>query len=75
MIFFNEYAYILCQNKLKLYSSTDFTPKGCFFKKSQMKTQKLNFHIIFEKAFYDFCIRPFLKVLNLTNIDLKKDAY
>ncbi len=26
MIFFCEYAYILCQNKLKLYSSTDFTP-------------------------------------------------
>jgi hypothetical protein len=28
MIFFSEYAYILRQNKLKLHSSTDFTPKG-----------------------------------------------
>jgi hypothetical protein len=28
MIFFSEYAYILSQNKLKLYSSTDFSLIG-----------------------------------------------
>jgi hypothetical protein len=28
MIFFSEYTYKLCQNKLKFYSSTDFSTIG-----------------------------------------------
>jgi len=53
MIFFSEYAYILCQNKLKLYSWNDFIYRGWFFgKKNQINTQKPNFRIIFEKAFF-----------------------
>jgi hypothetical protein len=52
--FFSEYAYILCQNKLKLYSSTDFTPIGWFFEKKLNKNSKTKFSTIFEKAFLGF---------------------
>ena len=36
----NEYAYILRQNNLKLYSSIDFTPIGWFFEKKSNKKSK-----------------------------------
>jgi hypothetical protein len=49
----------ICQNKLKLYSSTDFTPyKVDIFKKNQIKTLKQNFYM--EKTFFGiFVFDPF----------------
>jgi len=50
MIFFIEYA--LCQNKLKLYFSTDFTPIDWFFEKKSNKNSKTKFSYIFWKGLF-----------------------